>query len=526
MSEKGQKPKETSQERTDAPEAADRPNPQRWWVLAVLCLVVTVVEVDATVVNVALPSIAADLNATSSDLAWISDAYILTFAACMLIGGRLGDQYGHKRLLQVSLLIFGVASLLCVLATTTGQLLAWRALLGLGGAGILPASLALVTVSFPKEERPKAFGIWSAMTVLGLPLGPVLGGWLLNHFWWGSVFLINIPLVLITMISAQLLIKRQPAAGGRGLDVPGVLLSALGTGTLLFAIIEGPRLGWASPGTIVSAVVGVVLLSAFLAWQRTAAAPVLDLGLLRVRTFVVGSMAAALSFFVFTGIMFVLTQYLQGVLEYTPLNAGLGLVPLALLFTLASLVAGPMATKIGSRGVIAVGLILIGAGMFILAAADTLTTYPLVGASLSFTGLGAGLTVGQAIATSLSQVPPALAGVGSAAGNSARQIGGALGVAVLGSVLASVYANNVLAGLGGYPANVAELSSESVNALTQAAAMVGPAEVERLLEIGRTAFVDGMHVSMIVGGLLAVLSAVVVFASLPKGNLARGEELV
>ncbi|GAA1007111.1 MFS transporter [Acrocarpospora pleiomorpha] len=524
MSEKSRKSEETTQLGT---ETTAPPNPQRWWVLAVLCLVVTVVEVDATVVNVALPSMAADLSASSSDLAWISDAYILTFAAFMLIGGRLGDQYGHKRLLQASLTIFGVASLLCVLATSTGQLLAWRALLGVGGAGILPASLALVTISFPKEERPKAFGIWSAMTVLGLPLGPVLGGWLLNHFWWGSVFLINIPLVLVTMVSAQLLIKTPAGAGGRGLDVPGVLLSALGTGTLLFAIIEGPRLGWATPGTIGAAVAGVILLAVFVGWQRRAPAPVLDLGLLRVRTFVVGSMAASLSFFVFTGIMFVLTQYLQGVLRYEPLNAGLGLVPLALLFTLASIIAGPMAAKIGSRGVIAIGLLLIGVGMFILVAADTDTTYSLVGVSLGFTGLGAGLTVGQAIATSLSQVPPALAGVGSAVGNSARQIGGALGVAVLGSVLASVYAGNVTGSLlSAFPADVVGKASESVNSLTEAAALLDRAQADRFLELGREAFVNGMHTSMLVGGVLAVLSAAVVFTSLPKGNLARGEELV
>ncbi|MEO3855072.1 MFS transporter [Acrocarpospora sp. B8E8] len=525
MSEK--KSEETTQLGTDERVTSEPPNPQRWWVLAVLCLVVTVVEVDATVVNVALPSMAADLSASSSDLAWISDAYILTFAAFMLIGGRLGDQYGHKRLLQASLMIFGVASLLCVLATSTGQLLAWRALLGVGGAGILPASLALVTISFPKEERPKAFGIWSAMTVLGLPLGPVLGGWLLNHFWWGSVFLINIPLVLVTMVSAQLLIKPPAGAGGRGLDVPGVLLSALGTGTLLFAIIEGPRLGWATPGTIGSALAGVILLTVFLAWQRRASAPVLDLGLLRVRTFVVGSMAASLSFFVFTGIMFVLTQYLQGVLRYEPLNAGLGLVPLALLFTLASIIAGPMAAKIGSRGVIATGLLLIGVGMFILVAAGTDTTYSLVGVSLGFTGLGAGLTVGQAIATSLSQVPPALAGVGSAVGNSARQIGGALGVAVLGSVLASVYAGNLTGTLlSAFPADVVDKASESVNSLTEAAALLDRDQADRFLEIGRDAFVNGMHTSMLVGGVLAVLSAAVVFTSLPKGNLARGEELV
>ncbi|MFE7188218.1 MFS transporter [Kitasatospora sp. NPDC057541] len=494
--------------------------------LAVLCLVVTVVEVDATIVNVALPSMADSLSATSSDLAWISDAYILTFAAFMLIGGRLGDTYGHKRLLMASLTVFGVASLLCVVATSTGELVAWRALLGLGGAGILPASLALVTVSFPAHERPKAFGIWSAMTVLGLPLGPVLGGWLLDHFWWGSVFFINLPLVVVTLASAQLLIRTPaPAAGGKRLDVLGVVLSALGTGALLFAVIEGPRRSWTDPVVLGVGVLGVVLLAGFFAWQRRAQAPVVDLQLLRVRTFVVGSLAAALSFFVFTGIMFVLTQYLQGVLGYRPSNAGLAMVPLALLFTGASLLAAPMAVRLGSRTVIAIGLFLIGAGMVVLTGADTSTGYALIGVSLGITGLGAGLTVGQAIGTSLSAVPPALAGVGSAVGNSARQIGGALGVAVLGSLLASVYAGRLDDKGGDFPEGVVDRAGESLGALDSATAGLDGDVGRRLLDIGHVSFVDALHTAMTVGAVLAVISALVVFALLPKGNLARGEGL-
>ncbi|MFC0598846.1 MFS transporter [Streptomyces palmae] len=506
------------------PGAAEDLSPRRWLVLAVLCLVVTVVEVDATVVNVALPSMAVELSASSSDLAWVNDSYILTFAALMLIGGRLGDQFGHKRLLMGSLGLFGIASLLCTLASNTEQLVAWRALLGIGGAGILPASLALVTVSFPKSERPKAIGILSAMTVLGLPLGPVLGGWLLNHFWWGSVFLINLPMVAFALIATQLLIKAEaPEQGAGGLDLLGVALSTLGTGALLYAVIEGPHKGWGSPITLGAGILGVALLAAFAASQRQAKAPVLDLRLMRMRVFVVGSLATALSFFVFSGIMFVLTQYLQGVLGYRPLNAGLGLVPLAVLFTLSSVVAAPLAARIGSRAVIAIGLMLVGVGMLILLGADESSSYGIVAVSLSFTGFGAGLNVGQAIAASLSEIPAQLAGVASGASHWVRQSAGALGIAILGSVLASVYSDKVRSSLGGLPDKTVDQTADSIGAVEQVASSLGTEQAGKVVGAAHTAFVDGMHTAMITGAVLSFLSAAVVFTLLPKGNLAKGE---
>ncbi|MFJ8477277.1 MFS transporter [Kitasatospora sp. NPDC094011] len=500
-------------------------SPRRWLVLAVLCLVVTVVEVDATVVNIALPSLAVDLSASASALAWVNDSYILTFAALMLIGGRLGDQFGHKRLLMACLVLFGVASVLCTTATGTAQLVAWRALLGVGGAGILPASLALVTVSFPKAELGKAIGVLSAMTVLGLPLGPVLGGYLLNHFWWGSVFLINIPLVLVALVAGQLLIKhRASESAAAGLDLPGVLLSTLGTGGLLFAVIEGPHRGWTSAATLGAGAAGVLLLVVFVLSQRKAQAPVLDLRLMRLRVFVVGSLATSLSFFVFSGIMFVLTQYLQGVLDYQPLNAGLGLVPLAVLFTASSVLAGPLAARIGSRAVIAVGLALVGVGMLALVTADASSSYPVIGVSLGFTGFGAGLNVGQAIAASLTQVPRELAGVASGASHWVRQSSGALGIAILGSVLSSVYSDRLSSHLAGLPGELADRARDSMGAVGAVAEKLEPQRAGDLVRAAGSAFSGGMHLAMVVGAVLSFASAVLVFALLPKGNLAKGEE--
>ncbi|MGE7435590.1 MFS transporter [Kitasatospora sp. NPDC001175] len=500
-------------------------SPRRWLVLAVLCLVVTIVEVDATVVNIALPSLAVDLSASASDLAWVNDSYILTFAALMLIGGRLGDQFGHKRLLIACLALFGVSSVLCMTATSTAQLVAWRAMLGVGGAGILPASLALVTVSFPKGELGKAIGVLSAMTVLGLPLGPVLGGYLLNHFWWGSVFLINIPLVVVSSVAAQLLIKhRAPETAPGGLDLPGVLLSTVGTGGLLFSAIEGPHRGWTSVPTVGAGVAGVLLLAVFVLSQRKAKAPVLDLRLLRLRVFVVGSLATSLSFFVFSGIMFVLTQYLQGVLGYQPLNAGLGLVPLAVLFTASSVLAGPLAARIGSRAVIAIGLVLVGVGMLALVTADASSSYTIIGVSLGFTGFGAGLNVGQAIAASLSAVPKELAGVASGASHWVRQSSGALGIAILGSVLASVYSDRLSSHLSGLPGESADKVRDSVGAVKAVAGGLGTDRASDLVRSAGSAFTGGMHLAMVVGAVLSFVSAVVVFALLPKGNLANGGE--
>jgi DHA2 family multidrug resistance protein-like MFS transporter len=500
-------------------QAEGKPSAQRWLVLAVLCLVVTVVEVDSTVVNVALPTLAHDLQANASDLAWINDAYILTFASFQLIFGRLGDRFGHKRLLMASLLVLGGSSLLCAYADTITELIIWRAVLGVGGAGILPASLALVTLFFPGDERAKAFGIWSAMTVLGLPLGPVLGGWLLEHFWWGSVFLINVPLVVITLIAAQLMIKsRKPEGSATGQDISGVVLATLGVAALLFGVIEGPRLGWASGYVIGAFAAGVALMVAFLVRQRRAATPVLAPKLLKLRTYTVGSLANSLSFFTFAGVMFVLTQYLQTAHGYPPLQAGLAMIPLALLFTGASTVAGLVVTWIGNRGAIAAGLALIGAGMLVLVVLTATSGYPLIAVSLSLIGFGAGLAIGPGIAISLSEVPKELAGVASAAGSALRQFGGAVGVAVLGSIVASVYASNLRGHLAGVPTAVADKATESVGAAGPAFGSLPADQALTLTTHANNAFVTGLHVTALAAAAISLISAVLVYLKLPKSE--------
>ncbi|WP_158226931.1 MFS transporter [Amycolatopsis vastitatis] len=508
-------------------EAAKTPSSQRWWILAVLCLVVTVVEVDSTVVNVALPTLANGLRADASDLAWINDAYILTFASFQLIWGRLGDRFGHKRLLQVSLLLLGASSLLCAYATSTTELIIWRALLGVGGAGVLPASLALVTLSFDKAERPKAFGIWSAMTVLGLPLGPVLGGWLLEHFWWGSVFLINVPLVVITLIAAQVLIRTGPPAGdAAGQDVPGVVLATVGVAALLFGVIEGPRLGWGSVFVLGAFVVGVVLLVAFFLRQNRAEAPVFDPKLLKLRTYTMGSLANSLSFFTFTGVMFVLTQYLQAAHGYSPLQAGLGLIPLALLFTGASTVAGPVVKWIDNRGAVAAGLALIGAGMLVLVTLTATSGYAVIATSLALIGFGAGLAIGPGIAISLSEVPPKLAGVASAAGSALRQIGGAIGVAVLGSIVVSTYASELRPHLAGVPGPIANQAQESVASASAAFSALPGDQAAELTRSAHDAYVSGLHVTAVVAAAIALVSAALIYLRLPRSAGANAEELV
>ncbi len=364
--------------------------------LVVLCLAVSVVEVDATIVNVALPSLAQALNTTSTELMWVVDAFMLTFAA------------------------------------NSAELIFWRALLGLGAAGILPASLALITVSFPPSERGRALGIWTAMTGLALPLGPIIGGWLLDYFWWGSIFLVNVPITVVVLVGNFCIIVEPGGCAERGQwDIFGLVLSTSGVTTLLGGLIEGPQFGWSTPGILGVFIAGIAMLAGFLARQRRAASLILDLRLLRLRSFTTGT---TVNLLILSGVLFVLTQYLQSARGYSPLQAGLAMAPLAAAVTVASVLSGAVVAWIGARATVTTGLLLIASGTLALAVAGLDTGYLHLGLGLAAIGFGTGLGTAPAITITLSEVPSGLAGISSAVANSARQFGGALGVAVLGSI--------------------------------------------------------------------------------------------
>ncbi len=422
----------------------DRMHQVRWAALAVLCATLALIGLDNTILNVALPTLHArtthgGLGASTSQLAWISDGYIVVFAGLLLMTGSLGDRFGRARFLAGGLVVFAAGSLLSALAGSPGQLIAGRCVMGLGASLIMPATLSILSNVFTdNRERRVAVGIWSGVSAVGSVSGPLAGGLLLRHFWWGSLFLVNLPLVVLVLVAGYLFVpdSRDPVA--RRLDLAGAALSILTLVALLWAIIEAPVRGWASGGVLGAFVAAAVLLVAFLGWESRVASPMLDLGFFRDPRFSVPSAAISLIFFGMYGTSFILTQYLQGILGLTPFGAGLAVAPQAVVFFLiATRAATPLAERAGARTVMTAGLVVIAASMALVAVLGAATPLAVVIAVTCLTGAGMGLTLGPATSSIMSSLPRERAGVGSAMNDTTRQVGGALGVAVLGTILSS-----------------------------------------------------------------------------------------
>ncbi|WP_018502855.1 MFS transporter [Parafrankia discariae] len=409
---------------------------RRWWTLAALCLGLVVVEVDASILNVAIPSIAADLDADPAELVWIVDSFVLSFASFMLVAGRLGDRFGHRKVLEAGLLLFSLTSFAAASADSFTEVVVCRATLGISAAAVLPTSRALVMAVFPVAEHSRALGYWTAAIGLSLPLGPLLGGWLLADFWWGSVFLVGGAASLLAgLLNAVAPGPRRPGGDRGGWDPIGIVLSTFGTATLIFGLIEGPRLGWLS-GTIIACYGSAVgALAAFLVWEHRATHPLVDPGLLRVRSFTVGSMVTASSLFVFNGLLFVLTQYLQILEGYSPLQAGLRVIPLGAGFTLGSVSSRRAALLIGQRDTLIIGFSVVGSALLVILLGTWTSGYLVTGVGVLLVGWGTGFTMACAVHMTLSEVPGSRAGAAGAFSNSVRQLGAALGVAVLGAAL-------------------------------------------------------------------------------------------
>ncbi|HET7518413.1 MAG TPA: MFS transporter, partial [Actinomycetes bacterium] len=304
---------------------------QKWWALGALALSLLVVGLDLTVLNVALPTLAVDLHASTSSLQWFANAYNLVLAAALLPAGLLGDRYGRKRLLLVALVLFGVASVGCAYAGSTGALIGARALLGLGAAFLLPLSVSVLPVLFTAEERPRAIAVWASANAIGIPLGPILGGWLLDHYWWGSVFLINVPVIALALAAVTMLLPESRAAVPPRIDLLGVVLSSLGLVGLTYGVIEAGDNGWSDPGTVATIAAGVLLLACFVAWQlrlshRPDGQPLIDLSLFRSASFTWGATLATLVSFAMFGVLFTMPQYFQAVIGADALGTGLRLL--------------------------------------------------------------------------------------------------------------------------------------------------------------------------------------------------------
>jgi EmrB/QacA subfamily drug resistance transporter len=493
----------------------DRAYQRRWWTLAVLCLSLLVIGLDNTILNVALPTLVRDLGANASQLQWIVDAYALVFASLLLTAGSLGDRYGRRLVLGSGLLIFGVGSVLSAFASSAGGLIGFRALMGIGGALIMPSTLSIVTNVFPAEERGRAIGIWAGFSGIGIAIGPVIGGWLLENFWWGSVFFINVPVIALAILAGLVLIpeSRDPAA--TPLDPVGAVLSTLGLTALVYALIEAPSHGWTNGTILASFAAAVVLLGAFILAELRVRHPMMDVRLFENRRFTAASLGTALVFFALFGSLFFLSQYLQFVLGYGALEVGVRLVPVALALMVAAPLSARVTERLGTKVVVTGGLTLVTTGLLLLATASTASGYGLVVSSLVILGLGMGATMAPSTEAIMGALPRARAGVGSAVATTVRQVGGVLGVAVLGSLLSSVYGARILEGLRGLPAGLSNAASDSVGAAVQIASRIGGAPGRALAQEAHSAFIHGMDVSLLAGAGVALLGALVALLFLP-----------
>ncbi|MEU6509306.1 MFS transporter [Streptomyces sp. NPDC046942] len=425
--------------------------PQRWLILGVICLAQLTVLLDNTVLNVAIPSLTRELHAATSDIQWMINAYSLVQSGLLLTAGSAADRYGRKKMLVAGLALFGIGSLLAGLAHSTGQLIAARAGMGIGGALLLTTTLAVAMQIFTPEEQPKAIGIWSAVNALGFAGGPLIGGFVLNHFWWGAIFLINIPVAALGLVAVLALVPESRSPQGDRPDLLGAVLSTIGMAALVFAIISGPRHGWTSARVLGTGAVAVVVLGAFARWESRVAEPMLDPHFFRDRRFTGAVTGAVLLTFGMGGALFLLTQHLQFVLGYGPLEAGLRTAPLALTVVALNFtgLSAKWSTRMGTPVSIASGMALMAAGLVAIA---ELASGGYAGTLLGLLLIGAGCAVANpAMAHAiLSAIPPEKAGVGAGINGTLAELGNGLGVAVLGAVLSSSVASgeSLSAGLG------------------------------------------------------------------------------
>ncbi|MEU4237970.1 MFS transporter [Actinoplanes sp. NPDC026619] len=482
-------------------------NPRRWLILGVLCLSLLVVVIDNMVLNIAIPALIRDLGASSSDIQWIIDSYILVFAGLLLTSGSLSDRHGRRRGLVIGLVIFGGASILATLCRTPGQLIAVRGLMGVGAAFLMPGTLSILTTVFDDEERKKAIAIWTSVLLLGALGGPTAGGLLLEHFWWGSVFLMNIPVAALGVVAALAIIPESRGPASRP-DLIGALLSMVGTTALVWGVINSAQEGWSSAQTVGGFVIAAIGLIAFALWERRVAEPMLPLSLFRNRNFAGASLSLVLLSFSAGGMLLALTQYLQFVLGFTPAKAGLAFIPMIVTTMICNGVGVVVDKKFGARAALAAGLLLMAAGFGVIASLQPDDSFLRLAIAMVVMGAGSGVASPAAVGTLLGALPKERAGVGSAVNDTVQQVGAALSVAVLGSVLATAYRASM-------PSGVVEQARASIGDALQIAAQTGDAA---LAQLAKNAFVDALSFTAmvgVVGGIAAAIVAVSVLRPQP-----------
>jgi EmrB/QacA subfamily drug resistance transporter len=504
--------------RSDATTARPRDR-HRQLALSIVCLAALIVNVDNTILNVALPTLVRDLHATSSQLQWIVDSYAMVFAGLLLVGGTLADRFGRKRFFLIGLLVFALGSIGAALSSSVGTLIAFRALMGAGAALTIPTSLAIINDMFRDPgERARAIGVWAGTIGLGIAIGPIAGGLLLSRFWWGSIFFVNVPIACLGFLGAALVVPDSKNPHVQRPDPVGAALSIAGLGLLLWAIIEGPTRGWTSVTVVGSGLASLVVIGGFVVWESRSTHPMLKLDFFRDRRFSVALAAECLAVFGLMGALFLSTQFLQFDIGYSPLQAGLRILPIAVMVVVGAAVSPWGGRLMGAKLTVAAGLVSIAAGLWQVSASSRFdATYGDVVLGLLLIGLGAGLMLPTATNSVIGSVPQGDSGVGSAANTVALQVGGALGVAAIGSVMLTRYQGHMAAALVGrhVPQAVAQTIFGSLGAALAVAGRVGGSAGAELARAARTAFMSGNEVALAVGAVVVLTAAVLVLVALP-----------
>ena len=497
---------------------------RRWAILVVLCVSLLIIVLDNSILNVAIPTLIRELSATNSQVQWMVDSYTLVFAGLLLTMGAMGDRYGRRGALQMGYVLFGLGSVASAFANSADQLIATRAFMGIGGALIMPATLSIITNVFPPQERGKAIGVWAGTAGIGVALGPLTGGFLLAHFYWGSIFLVNIPIVIFGLIAGFLLIPTSKDPSAPKLDPVGAALSVGALTAIVYALIEAPASGWTAPLTLGVLGAGLVLGAVFVGWEQRSDHPMLDVSFFRNPRFSAANAAITLTFFAMFGSIFLLTQYLQFTLGYSPLESGVRMLPYAGTMMVVAPLSSKVVERFGSKRTIATGLGLAAIALVLMGTLSVNTPY--IDIAWRFVILAAGMALVMAPATDsvMGSVPLAKAGVGSAVNDTTRQVGGALGVAIIGSIVSSVYGSKVgdfFAGKQAPKAAVDAAKNSLGGAIGVSKSLAGqPIPNAKQLAAGlvdtaNQAFVEAFRWGTRVGAVVLALGVIIVLRWLP-----------